>query len=359
MATELLRRKMIEMYRETRGPTGFLASLFVVRPGNISDSETVVIDVERHGEEISPIVSPGGQTRNTHDHFTTKEFTPPTINEAMSINSQQLMNRQAGTDPYKATDVGFQEQLLSILLAGMRKLGDKIARNLEWQASQLLQTGVLNLVDAAGNVVYTIDFKPKTAHTASATTAWATHATAVPLDDIAAIGDLIRINSLQTPDQLIMGGDANINFQRCVQVKEHFDNRRMNMGGLDPQLQSSGAKFVGTVDIGMYVYQVWTYDGRGIIPGASTSVPMVGLDNCIVRASSGRLDTVYGGVPGPVRPDPRFAGMLPDRIAIPEAIAISPNVYSSTNGKNVELELESRPLSIPVGIDTFGCIDTT
>ena len=56
--------------------------------------------------------------------------------------------------------------------------------------------------------------------------------------------------------------------------------------------------------------------------------------------------------------DPRFAGFLPGRIAVPTAVDMAINLYATPNGRQTILEVASRPQLIPTGIDTFGTINT-
>ena len=57
MATELFRKKMIAAYREMRDAEAFLSGFFLVRPGNISASEKIALDIERWDEDVAPVVS--------------------------------------------------------------------------------------------------------------------------------------------------------------------------------------------------------------------------------------------------------------------------------------------------------------
>jgi hypothetical protein len=120
----------------------------------------------------------------------------------------------------------------------------------------------------------------------------------------------------------------------------------------------AGAKFQGTLSIGNYQYSIITYNGRGILPGAGTKTKFLTAGKVIFLSSETRLDTVFGGIPRVVPVDPRLSGFLPDRIAVPGAIDLAPNVYATANGKQTILELESRPLLIPTNIDGFGCLTT-
>lgn len=355
MATELVRKEMLEAYREMRSADMFLSGFFITRPGNINNAEIVSFDIVRGDEEISPVVQIcEGPTMNVAKQFTNKEFTPPTITEGMPFNCKELLNRMPGTNEYDASDVGFQAQLFSMILEGMDQLENKIRRNREYQASQIFQDGSLTLQDEAGNDVYTIDYFPKTSHFITVGALWDT--VSDPLADIESMADQIRDDSLGDADILIMGRDAFTAFKNNAVVKDQADIRRFELINLDPAQTPAGAggKLQGQVVIGNYAFNIWTFNGRGIKPGGVTKELFVNAKSVIVMTSSARLDTIFAGVPVPVDVDPRFSGFLPGRIAIPRAVEMSPNIYATQDGREIILEVASRPLLIPTAIDSFG-----
>lgn len=356
MATDIFRKNMISAYREMRDADMFLSGFFTVRPENISDTETVAIDIVRTDEEISPVVNTcEGPTFNTSTLFTTKEFTPPSIEEAMPFDCKELLHRRAGETEYDASDVSFQAALVTRILNGMNRLENKIRRNREWQASQILQTGTLTLVDQNGDDAYIIDYQPKATHFLTVGTIWSDSG-ADPLSDIEALLDVIRNDSLQDGDRVIMGANAINLFINNTIVQAQLDNRRFEIGTIAPRPTGVGGKFWGAVHVGNYQVEIWSSNARGLVPGDSTKTLFVDDDSCIVMASSGRLDTVFAGVPMAVPIDPRFAGFLPDRVAVPRAVDVAPNIYASQNGRQTILELASRPLLIPTAIDSFGTL---
>ena len=357
MATEIFRKRLIEKFEQTRGPDLALSSKFTVRPGNIADTEKVAIDIERYDEDVSPVVTAlEGPTLNATDQFTTKEWTPPTINEGASLDVGQLLKRLPGQTEYAATDTSWQAAMVTHMLRLMRLMGNKIARNREWQASQILQTGILQLTNENGDLAYEVDFKPKATHFPTAGTAW--DAAGDPLGDIESLADVIRTDGLIDVDELWMGAASFNAFVADTAVQAHYDNRRMNFGSIEPAQLGMGAKFQGTLSIGNYQFSIITYNGRGILPGAGSKTKFLADDKVVFVGTETRLDTLFGGIPRVVPVDPRFAGFLPDRIAIPGAVDMAPNIYATQNGKQTMFELESRPLLIPTQIDGYGCLDT-
>lgn len=358
MATELVRKRMIDMFRESRDPDEFLSGMFTVRPRNISSAEKIVIDIKRFEENISPVVGLlQGPTLNATKRFTTKEFTPPTISEAMLIEAGELTNRLPGMTEYDATDIGYLAALVRMITDNNLVLEEKIRRNRELQGGQILTTGIVTLPDEAGSTAYQVDYKPKATHFPTAGVAW--DAGGDPYADIDALANVIRTNGKVDSDLLIMGDASWDAFLNNAKIQALLDNRRIVLGGIEPrQPQGPGGKFVGTIHIGNYKFDMWTYSGQGVLPGASTPIRYIPTDKCVVMSTRARRDTVFAGIPR-VRPvDPAFAGILPPRVAVPGATDFATNIYSSLNGKSLYQELESRPLLIPTQIDGYGCIDT-
>jgi len=81
-------------------------------------------------------------------------------------------------------------------------------------------------------------------------------------------------------------------------------------------------------------------------------------DKIVMRASTGRLDLCYGGIPRIAQPN-LLAGILPTRISSPElGMDLNLAAWLDPSGKNVHIEVGARPLAIPTAIDCLGCIDT-
>lgn len=359
MSTELMRKRMITAYREVRKPDLFLAGFFKTPARNIFAGEKVSIDIKRGTESISPVVSVmTGPTMNATDIFTTKEFTPPSFEEGAPFNCFDLLKRTFGVDEYQSTEaVNWFAAMMTRVIEALGDLEDKINRTIEVQASQVLQTGLLTLKDKTGTAAYTIDFKPKATHFPTAADPWDT--TSDKLGDLEALADVIRDDSMQDADTLIMGDDAFSLFIRDTEVQKFFNKLVLNIAALAPvqPIAGVGGKFQGQVHIGNYRFNIWTYGGRYLDIGASTKTKFVLGSNVIMLSSGARLDKVFGGVPRAVPVDPRFAGILPDRISIPMATDFSPNIYTTVDGKQVICEVASRPLCIPTAIDSFGCLD--
>lgn len=349
---------MLAAYEQDREPTMFLSGMFQSPRRNFHNSEEVEIDIVRSEEDISIAIQDlsTGARLNSEDIYTNKGFKPPVHKEAGPINAHTLIKRQPGDDPFQSVDF-----MANAIKRGVRlgqKLQRKIARAVEYQSSQVLTTGTVTLIDENGVAVYTIDYKPKATHFPTTGTSW-TSASSTKLADIESLANVIRGDGLSNPDMLIFGENSFELFIQDAAVLVRMDNRRIAGNGIVAMdRMGNGGIYRGTIEIGNYRYDMFTYDGRYKHPQTGVSTKFIPDDKVIVRSSTGRLDAAFGGIPR-ITTDSRVPSALTSRISIPgKAFDVQMNGYITPNGETMMVEAGTRPLMIPTAIDTFGCLDT-
>ena len=351
--------KLIGLYISTALPTLFLASFFRSPPQNFHNSEKVEFDIVRSDEDVAIVINDlsTGARMNSDDLFTNKEFTPPIYQEEGTINSFDLIKRQAGQTPYE--DPNFQATATVKAFAIFRKLEAKIRRAIELMASQVLQTGVLTLLDQDGNARFSMDFAPKSTHFPNAGTAWDANG-ADPLADMKALAEVIRSDGLVDVDTAIMGDSAFLWFMKNADVIAQLENRRMEVGQIAPVGMGAGATYQGHFWVGNYRIAIWTYNGRYKHPQTGVSTRYVLPDSVIMLSSTSTvLDLTFGSIPSIVAPDSRVLPFLPARLPNSAGgMDLTTNAWVSPDGTTLKVSAGTRPLTIPTAIDTFGCIDT-
>jgi hypothetical protein len=332
--------------------------MFASPPQNFHNSESVEIDIIRSEEDVAIAIQDlsTGYRMNQADLYTNKEFTPPIFKEAITFNAHTLLKRTAGNDPF--ADVSFQANLTARIMQGMPKPAAKIHRAIELQASQILQTGTVTLIDSSGTSLYTLDYKPKATHFPQTATTWGTAGDTI-LADLENLCDVIRQDGLADADEAIFGANAWTAFIQDTNVQALLDNRRMILGGVAPQARGQGAKFVGFIEIGDCRLDMWIYSGRYKHQQTGVSTRFMHPDKVVVRASSGRMDATFGNIPKIVGADPRVAPFLPPRISSRAGgMDLHPHAWIDETGENLKAGVASRPLLIPTAIDTYGCLNT-
>lgn len=351
-------KRMLAAYIQTAPPTGFFSAMFKSPPRNFHDTEEVEIDIVRSEEDVSIVITDisTGYRMNAADLYTNKGFIPPIHKEAVTINANTLLKRSPGDNPF--ADVSFQSRLTTQIMQALPKPERKIRRAIELQASQVMQTGVVSLVDADGNVLYTIDYKPKATHFPTSIIAW-DQAGATPLADLQNLCDVIREDGLAIAEMALFGADAWNQFIQNETVRALLDNRRMVLGGIAPESRGDGARFMGFIEVGDCRLEMWIYSGRYKDPQTGSSTRFMSPEKVVVRDSSARMDATFGAIPRIVPPDSRILPFLPPRISnVRGGMDMFVNAWVDQTGENLSVGVGSRPLMIPTAIDTFGCLDT-
>lgn len=356
-------KRMIAAYFQRGTILMFLSGFFESPAENFYSSEKIEIDIERSDEDIAIVVQDlsTGHRMNTDDLYTNKEFTAPIFKEAINLNSNDLLKRMPGDDPFMQVNV--RANIITRMFKKMSKIERKIRRSIELQAAQILQTGSVTLTDENGVALYILDFLPKATHFPIAGIAWGSPGATIAAD-ISALAEVIRNDGLADPDQLLMGIDAFEAFIKDDDIQKRYDNRRIDQGTIAPmQMRGSGGAFRGTVEIGNYKYDIWTYGNRYKDPQTGAKIQYLDPGKVVVRASSGRMDATFGFIPNIGRElgltGTNLVPDLPSRISSEGgSMDLFTNAWISPDGETLFGGVGARPLLIPVAIDTYGCLDT-
>lgn len=354
-------KKLIALYEEMASPTMFLSNFFQSPPRNFYNSETVEIDIQRSGESIAIAVQnvDAGYRSNTFDDYTNKEFKPPIFKESFPVNATDMYKRQAGDNPFQ--DPRYVASALKQFITRMALVEDKIRRTIELQAAQIFETGTVDLIDENGNTIYTIDFKPKATHFPNASAAWDTGSAAI-VDDLLALANVIRNDCRKDVIDAKFGEDAWEVAIKDDDFKARYETRRMDLGrivALRPGFTggTGGGNYRGTLDLGNYSVNLWTYGGRYDHPQTGASTQFINPKK-VTLSAPGRLDATFGNWSQIVAPDQRVLPYLRRIRRVNGALDLHPHAWVSADGDHLFGAVRSRPLLIPTAIDTFGTIDT-
>jgi hypothetical protein len=354
--SDLTTKVMLEGYIQKAMPTMFLSGMF--KP-TFHNSQEIEIDIMRSDEDVSIAIQDlsTGARLNTVDDFTNKFFKPTLHREAVTISSDSLIQRSFGENPFASVD--FAANTLKRALNAGQKLAPKIQRAIELQSSQVLQTGAVTLVDENGASMYSINYNPKASHFPQVTTSWSAGGS-TPIADLNSLAEVIRGDGLSNPDTLIMGSSAFENFLSNTTVKDRFDNRRLDLGFISQEFVGNGGTRQGTISIGDYRFEIWTYNGRYKDPQTGNSTKFID-DNKVVMLSSGaRFDAAFGRIPRFSNiVDPRVPRELLTRVSSETSmIDMQHWAWFNQDATGLTIEVGTRPLMKPTAIDTYGCLNT-
>ena len=364
-------QSMIQVYLETAKAATWLASGFKSPRRNFHNSAQVTVDIERDGEIVAVPVQDlsAGYRENVNQEFENWALDVPVYREKFSITSHDLLKRSAGKDPF--ANVNFRANVIDRVFQGMSKLERKVRRAIELQASQIYQTGNIALADDGGNSIFALSYPKKATHFINAGTAWSS-GSSTPLKNVADLAEVIRDDGLMAPTVLVMGERA---FERLMAHNDirraagRFDNRRVELGRITPMRENDqGAQYRGMLEWGVFKFELWTYNAKfrnEFKAGATTTDYYINRDYVVLMNPASRMDATFGGVPNIGRELGMDSAMsripeLPSRVInTAGGMDLNINAWMSEGNESLNIGLSTRPLLVPVAIDTFGRIDTS
>lgn len=355
--------QLIAAYFQVASPTLFLSGFFQSPSRNFHTSEDVELDIVRGQEDVAVVLTDlsTGYRMNETEIYTNKRLKPPIFKEAVVINAFTLMDRKPGENPFQSPN--YRGNLIARIFNSVTQIEAKIRRSIEQQVAQVLQTGVITLRDTGGVALYTLDYKPKSTHFPTAANDWDS-AGATIVSDISDLAEIIRNDGLADPNQLVMGVDAFEAFIADTDIQKRFDNRRINLGMIEPmRVNGEGGSFRGVIEIGNYKYDIWTYGGRFKDAQSGVSTQYITPANCIVRVADARMDLTFGAIPNIGQEmgqmSTNLLPELPGRIQnVDGGVDLFLNTWLSPDGGQLFAGVGARPLAIPTAIDTYGNIAT-
>jgi hypothetical protein len=369
MAIDLLLKKMLEKFEQKRAPSLFLSSMFETGPNDVFKTQTGVIDVIRAKEKIAIDISPSTTgPYNKLNIFTTKEYKPPPYEEKAKFQARELFDRMPGQHPFDLS-ADNMARLIAKVTDDQAELQAKIERAIEKQASDALFTGTVALVNGD-----TVDYKAKATHFYDATAAWSTASiTSIEADLVTGI-ELNRQDGKVDTDILVFSKESWLNFLKNTEMQKRFDWLRTNIVDIvPPSPNTQGASFHGTISIGSYTLQCWTYPQfyevptdaemglpSGTLTNAGTTQPYVPANKVLLLSSQTKLKKMFAGIEVA---DNRVPASLKNAFglsSVPNVVAAEfyPWMKDDFWSKSLITGVSSNPLCVPVQIDGYSVLDT-
>jgi hypothetical protein len=324
-------------------PKSFLRSFFTKKT---STTKEVSIEVMRGTEKIAVDVLRGTNgNRNSFSKFSEKIFVPPFFNEYFDATELDKYDLIFGAN---AVNVAASVVTSAIVDAVERlsALRYKIERAYELQASQIFESGIVQLINGDN-----IDYKRKAASmiVKDADAYW-TIASIDPRNDLVNGANFLR--------QIGRANDGifNVIFGQAA-LTAFFANPKLNEYNISnitlvelkiPQANAEGGIFHGRISHGGYIFNLWSYP-EYYDNSLGVSTPYINTNQVyVLPASSGKFVMSFGSIPAIIR-DIRNAE-FPEMITQVESDFVINN-YIDPVGKKHVFETLSAGLAIPVSVD--------
>ena len=305
----------------------------------------VLVEYKDGTKKLAPFVAPrkGGVTilRNGYEM---KQFTPPTIAPRRMLTIDDLVKR--GFGEALLPNLTPEERQRARLLMDADELSNLITRREEAMAAEVMQTNGCVMKHIADDKDVSDDMEVRYysegSNPATYTPAvkW-DQSTAKVLEDLAAMVRMLTSRGLPASD-LVCAPDVADAIIRNAEVIGLLDNRRYELGIVEPSVLAPGAAIIARLNILGRMINIISYD-ETYTDDDGDNQPFITAGNCILTApAAGR--TVYGGVNQVEQVDGEFHTYAGMRV---------PKYLSNAEGNTRTLTLTSRPLMMPNNKNPF------
>jgi hypothetical protein len=284
-------RDMLKVLEQTHEPGDFLLSTFVSEV-EVHDTDTVDIDIVRHGKKMAPFVSPVREGMIvTHQGFETRTIKIPYTKMKSPITAQHALSRRPGMTVYN----GQTAKSMADEIAGKKitELDQMIFRLEEKMAAEALQTG--KVVVSGEGIGYEIDFGMKATHLPTLlTTAIWDESTAEIQSDLKGWADLVYRDSGLNATDCIMGATAASTFLNSSDIGTALDRRRIDRGEILVERLPKGVIYYGfDRESGL---NIWGYNEQWYDEANAVMKPLIDDKKVVVLSRGMRFTRHYGAI---------------------------------------------------------------
>jgi len=322
-------------------------------PAVTSDTLEVAVEVERMNQYIAVDIQRGRRSnRNTFSKSTEHIYEPPMYSEKFDFTSLQGYDK--GFSDGSGPNPSGARAMISNGAKKVLALQNKIKRAIEKQRADVLQTGVVTLINGDS-----INFnrQANSMPVLSGTAMWSAVTTADPASDLVAGANFLREQGLSagTVINVVFGAAAFSNFMKNSNIKAEAavftQIKRVNIGM--PQFDNTtGFVFQGQYGTGDYLFNLWTYNAW-YKNSSDQIVKYIATNNVVMVPDDFEGKTAYAAVPQ-VMGDPNTG----QYIAPIEGDFFFHDLIDPEK-KTWDFVVESAPLAVPVSIDRIYTIQTT
>lgn len=308
-------------------------------------TDDVLVEYRDGTKKLAPFVAPRkGGVAILRNGYHIERYTPPFVAPKRSLSIDDLKKR--GFGEALLTDLTPELRQQALILRDADELGDLISRREEAMAAETMLTNGCIMKHIADDVdiedEMEIRFYSGNTNPASYTpTIQWDQSGANIFGDLGAMAFMLTSHGLPAADLVCAPdvADAVINDDK---VQKYLDNRRMELGQIEPVELPAGAAVVAVLNVKGRMISIISYD-ETYTDDNGQSVQFIPSGKCVLTApGAGR--TLYGAVTQVEQADGEFHTYAGRRV---------PKYLSNAEGNTRSLTLSSRPLLIPNNKNPF------
>jgi hypothetical protein len=344
--SNLVTKKIVGAFEESIPVRSGFSGFF---PEETTPTLEVDVEVQRDNDLIAvDVVRFTEGNKNKFSRVSEHKYIPPFFKEDYDFQRDQVYMNTI------ALGVGLENAQVNAVITqnafkNVQKNRDKVIRAIRKQQADVLQTGIVTMVNGDN-----IDYRRKASSIVDVDVAgdyWSVAASAKPLTDIRKGMEFLRNvgNSGGSAVNLVMRTAALEAFLNSKEVKEMADIRRIDRVNIGmPQFDGvSGFAFQGMIAAGDFNVNLWTYNEKYTDANGATQYYLA--ENLVVMIPDDfQGKTVFGGLP--TMNTTTIGGVSVDVPGIVEANYLIRS-YSDKRTMSSTIELTSAPLVVPFTID--------
>ena len=309
----------------------------------------VLVEYRDGTKRLAPFVAPrkGGVTI-LRQGYEMQRFEPPFIAPRRSLSIDDLTKK--GFGEALLSNLTPEQRQYTIVLQDAQELSEYISRREEWMCAEVMQTNGCVMKHIADDAdisdekevrYYSGDSNPASYTTS---TKW-DQSTANIIGDLEAMVRMLTSKGLRASD-LVCAPDVADVIVHNAKIKELLDNRRYELGTVEPSELAPGAAIMARLNILGRLINIISYD-ETYTNDDGDDTPFIASGNCILTApGAGRM--LYGAVSQVEQSDGLFHTYTGRRV---------PKYMSDAKGNTRDLTLTSCPLPMPNNKNPFIAAD--
>jgi hypothetical protein len=344
--SNLVTKKIVGAFEESISVRSGFSGFF---PEETTPTLEVDVEVQRDNDLIAvDVVRFTEGNKNKFSRVSEHKYIPPFFKEDYDFQRDQVYMNTI------ALGVGLENAQVNAVITqnafkNVQKNRDKVIRAIRKQQADVLQTGIVTLVNGDN-----VDYRRKATSIVDIDVLgdyWNVSASAKPLTDIRKGMDFLRNvgNSGGSAVNVVMRTSALEAFLKADEVKELADIRRIDRVNIGmPQFDGvSGFAFQGMIAAGDFNVNLWTYNEKYTDANGATQYYLA--ENLVVMMPDDfQGKTIFGGLP--TMNTTTIGGVSVDVPGIVEANYLIRS-YSDKRTMSSTIELTSAPLVVPFTID--------
>lgn len=332
-------RTLLEAFDQGPIVSTFLRDTFF-KGRDYPPTSTIEFDFRRGRRKMAPFVAPlvGGKVMERQG-YETRFFKAPRIAPVRALRIPDLEPRLMGETIYSGRTEA--DRAAELLAGDSEFLDEAITRREEWMCRQVLINGGITVTAENGyqQVINYLEFGLPASNTSNhelVAVKW-DQAASDPLKDL----ETARLNTIKlsgiAPNVALFGTNAASVFIRNASVQQLLDNRRIEMGLIQPTIQSNSVvRFATLPGLECYSYAEYFEDDAGAL------FPMLPPDLVMLLSTNVQNKIVYGAFT-------QLEDVQAKRFVTYQSSRI-PYVYGDEEGGALYYRLTSCPLPMPADI---------